>query len=63
VTSKPADYYLDEPGFVLVPIEHLGPSGTTRELAALLRSRCGWSAERIRLLDAGFTLYWSRATS
>src|SRR5262249_46013069 len=55
-----ADYYLDDPRLVLVPIEHLGPDGMSAELAVLLSARVGWSTETIRLFDAGFACYWTR---
>lgn len=45
---------------MLVPIEHLGPEGLSRDFAAAVTAR-GWSAERIALFDAAFALYWRRA--
>src|SRR5262245_38867210 len=54
------DYYFADPRLVLVPIEHLHPGGLTREFAAAVAARRGWSAERIALFDAAFALYWSR---
>jgi len=47
---------------VLVPIEHLSPAGVSREFAATLAARGGWSDARVALLDAAFGLYWSRST-
>jgi hypothetical protein len=58
-----ADYYLGDPRLVLVPIEHLTPSGMTPEFAALLRERCGWDAAHIALFDAGFARYWTRSSA
>ncbi len=58
-----AEYYLADPRLVLVPIEHLTPSGMSTELAALLTTRAGWSAARLELFDRAFALYWSRATA
>jgi hypothetical protein len=45
---------------VLVPIEHLHPTGVSRTFAAAAARRRGWSADRLALLDAAFALYWSR---
>jgi hypothetical protein len=56
-----ADFYLADPRLVLVPIEHLTPSGTSRAFAASVAARRGWSAERIALFDAGFARYWARS--
>lgn len=56
-----ADYYLGDDRLVLVPIEHLTRRGMTAAFATLLLERSGWSAERVALLDEGFTLYWERA--
>ncbi len=56
-----ADYYLADPRLVLLPIEHLSPIGLTGELAALLRERAGWSAERVAFFDRSFALYWTRS--
>jgi len=55
-----AEFYLGDPRLVLVPIEHLTPAGTSRVFADLVRTRRGWSAERVALLDAGFARYWER---
>lgn len=45
---------------MLVPIEHLGPQGMQAAFADLVRERAGWTAERVRLFDRGFALYWAR---
>jgi hypothetical protein len=58
---KLADYYLLDPRCVLVPPEHLTPSGMSQALAALLAERRGWSAARSGLFDAAFALYWQRS--
>jgi hypothetical protein len=58
-----ADYYLDDPRLVLVPIEHLGPTGVDSAMAALLVGRAGWSAATVALFDAAFALYWTRGTA
>jgi hypothetical protein len=58
-----ADYYLDDPRVVLVPIEHLTPEGMTREFAAWVGERCGWTAARVALFDAAFALYWTRSAA
>ena len=58
-----ADYYLDDPRLILVPIEHLGPDGMSAEFAALLAERRGWSAARVALFDAGFARYWARGAA
>lgn len=46
-----------------MPIEHLTPVGMSRNFAALLAARRGWTAARIALFDAGFALYWTRGTA
>jgi hypothetical protein len=56
-----ADYYFSDERLVLIPIEHLSPSGMSREVAALLRERRGWSHARIDLFDRSFALYWARS--
>jgi hypothetical protein len=56
-----ADYYLLDPRCVLVPPEHLTPTGMTDALAELLADRRGWSPARRTLLDAAFSLYWRRS--
>lgn len=58
-----AELYLADPRVVLVPIEHLSPSGTSATFAAFLAERCAWSAPRIALFDAAFGLYWSRSAA
>jgi hypothetical protein len=58
-----ADYYLADRRVVLVPIEHLSPAGMSAECGALLRERADWSAERVRLFDRSFALYWSRGAA
>jgi hypothetical protein len=58
-----ADYYFDDSRVVLVPIEYLTPEGMTAEFARLVRERCGWTAERVGLFDAGFALYWARSAA
>ena len=54
------DFYFADPRLTLVPIEHLGPDGIAAEFAATLRTRRGWSAARIELLDESLQLYWRR---
>ena len=56
-----AEYYLADPRLVLLPIEHLSPSGMTVELATLLRERAAWTAERVAFFDRSFALYWTRS--
>jgi len=58
-----ADYYFADARLVLVPIEHLGPSGMSRELARELQARCGWSSAWIDLFDRSFALYVSRSAA
>jgi hypothetical protein len=58
-----ADYYLDDPRLVLVPIEHLGPTGMDAAMAALLVEHAGWTAASVTLFDAAFALYWTRGTA
>jgi hypothetical protein len=58
--SSLPDFYFSDPRLVLVPIEHLSPTGVSREFAALAAARAGWSAAQIDLLDAGFARYWAR---
>jgi hypothetical protein len=55
-----ADFCLNDPRLVLVPIEHLGEHGVTVAFSHLLVSRCGWSDERVALLSRGLMLYWER---
>src|SRR6185369_6370245 len=56
-----AEFYFADPRLVLVPIEHLAPTGMSRAFAALVAERRGWTAERVALFDAGFARYWSRS--
>jgi hypothetical protein len=56
-----AEFYFADPRLVVVPIEHLTPTGTSRAFAELVAARRGWSAERIALFDAAFTRYWQRS--
>ena len=56
-----AELYLADPRLVLVPIEHLTPTGTSRAFADLVATRRGWSAERLALFDAAFARYWTRS--
>src|SRR4051794_20819040 len=58
-----SDYYLEDPRLILVPIEHLSPDGMSRELAVLLRDDPRWDDARTALFDAGFRLYFARATA
>jgi hypothetical protein len=58
--SSLADFYFSDPRLVLVPIEHLSPTGVSREFAALAAARAGWSAAQIELLNAGVARYWAR---
>jgi hypothetical protein len=58
-----AEYYLADARLVLVPIEHLAPSGMSREFADLLRDRRGWSSAQIDLFDRSFRTYWQRSSS
>ncbi len=55
------DYYFADPRLFLIPIEHLGPSGMSRELADVLRARGTWSDDHVALFDRSFALYWSRS--
>jgi hypothetical protein len=55
------DYYFADPRLILIPIEHLAPSGMSLEFAAVLDQRCGWSAAQTDFFDRSFGLYWSRS--
>ncbi|MEE8312447.1 MAG: hypothetical protein V3R77_09320, partial [Candidatus Binatia bacterium] len=55
-------YCRGEPGFLLLPIEHLSPTGPGPDLAAFLERESGWERTRIDLLSASLDLYWQRAT-
>lgn len=55
------DFYRADSRLVLVPIEHLTPTGVTPHFAPALVERAGWTAAHIALFDAGFTSYWARA--
>lgn len=55
-----AEYCRSEDAYLLLPAEHLGPRGPDAGLAACLRDECGWSHERLDLLRAAFSTYWSR---
>jgi hypothetical protein len=57
------DYYFADSRLFLVPIEHLGPSGMSRELAATLEERGTWSAAHVAAFDRAFALYWSRSSA
>ncbi len=56
-----ADFYFADRRLVLVPIEHLSPSGMTSAFAGIVAERRGWSAERVALFDGGFSRYWARS--
>jgi hypothetical protein len=55
------DYYFADSRLFLIPIEHLTPSGMSREFAAELCARGAWSAAHGELFDRSFALYWSRS--
>ena len=57
------DYYLADPRLVLIPTEHLAPSGMSRTLADVLRERRGWTTAQCDLFDRAFGLYWSRSAA
>lgn len=57
-----AEFYFSDPRLVLVPIEHLTPTGTSRAFADLVAARRGWSRARLDLLDAAVARYWTRST-
>lgn len=57
------DYYFADSRLVLVPIEHLGPTGMSRELAREIQERRGWSSAWIDLFDRSFASYVSRSTA
>lgn len=54
------EFWFHDPRVTLVPIEQLGPDGLLPAFAELLAKRPGWSADRVALLDEGFSLYWER---
>jgi len=56
-----ADFYLADSRLTLIPIEHLAPSGMSRELADLLVAERDWTRERVAFFDRSFQLYWSRS--
>jgi hypothetical protein len=58
-----AEYYFADPRLTLLPVEHLSPTGMSRELAALLAAHRGWEAGRVALFDRAFTLYWERSAA
>src|SRR5436853_6904255 len=58
-----ADFYLADSRLVLLPIEHLAPSGISRELADLLAAERGWTSDRVAFFDRAFALYWSRSAA
>jgi FAD/FMN-containing dehydrogenase len=41
------DYYLADSRLILVPIEHLDPTGMSCELAAVIQGRRGWSRAQV----------------
>lgn len=51
-----------QPGFTLLPLEHLAPQGCDAALATWLRDECKWSQAQLDLVSAGLALYWERAT-
>ena len=55
------DYCFADGRLVLVPIEHLSPAGVSRDFAAVLLDRGGWSVARLALFDESFRLYWARS--
>jgi len=63
LTEPIADYSFADSRLVLVPIEHLSATGVSREFAAALAARAGWTDERIALLDTAFAWYWSRSAA
>ncbi len=58
-----ADYYFADARLVLVPIEHLTPSGMSREIARVIQERRGWSQAWVDLFDRSFALYCARSTA
>ncbi len=56
-----ADYYVRDSRLFLIPIEHLTPSGMSRELAKALCDRGTWSPAHGDLFDRSFELYWTRS--
>ncbi len=58
-----ADFYLADSRLILIPIEHLAPSGMSRELADLLVAQRAWTHERVAFFDRSFQLYWSRSAA
>jgi hypothetical protein len=56
-------FYLSDPRVVVIPPEHLSPSGMSRDHARLLAECGGWSAERVALFDGAFSLYWERTAA
>jgi hypothetical protein len=55
-------YYFADPRVVLVPIEHLSPTGVSPAFADAVHARRGWSRARIDLLNGAFTRYWHRTS-
>lgn len=54
-------YCRGEPDFLLLPTEHLSPTGPAPDLAAFLERESGWSRARVDLLATSLDLYWRRA--
>lgn len=57
------DYFFLDPRVILVPAEHLSERGVDASFGAALRDRAGWGDAQLRLLNEGFTLFWSRAAT
>ncbi len=58
-----AQYCRSQPGYLLLPGEHLSASGADAELAGFLRDDLGWSAHKRDFLDRSVALYCSRSES
>ncbi len=57
------EFYCVDPRVVLVPIEHLSPTGLSIELTDLMSARSPGFGNTAALLSEGFQLYWDRTTA
>jgi hypothetical protein len=53
-------FYFADPRAVAIPIEHLGPAGTSADFAALALASGRLAPERLALFDRAFAAYWTR---
>jgi hypothetical protein len=56
------ELYFGDPRVVLVPIEHLSPTGLSDEMTEALRKRSQHHCQIAEMVTAAFPLYWARTS-